>query len=283
MVGNTMFQKVKDLLAGLYSFYHQRPLNRANLLSTCELLNKTPLMPTRSGGTRWVDHLPWALDNFLRGYTPIVQHLKQGARWIQQAKAKRYFNSARGSSLLRFCGFLHDTLSHLSSLSATLQKSGVTLAEAHSSIVATKTVLEKEGPMLKATSGLMYEGVELARTSDSKTVKSSQDHLLAKLISSLEDRFKDFSAGVLSATKLSSFHNWADPANAAGLFRIMSVKSDWRLRLTPASLSDLLTVQLMSAEIKSFDPNPAIDLWSTEGARTRRPDSLRLTHCILFS
>lgn len=61
----------------------------------------------------------------------------------------------------------------------------------------------REGPMLKATSGLMYEGVELTGTSDSKTVKSCQDHLLAKLISSL----KDFSAGFLSATKLSCFHN----------------------------------------------------------------------------
>lgn len=77
--------------------------------------------------------------------------------------------------------------------------------------------------MLKATSGLTYEGVELARTGDNKTVKSSQD-LLAKLISSLEDRFKDFSAGVLSATKLSSFRNWAEPANAAGLLRVMSVR-----------------------------------------------------------
>lgn len=74
---NTTFQRVEELLSGLYSFYHQSPLNRATLLSTCEALNKTPLMPTRIGGTRWVGHLLRALDNFLRGYAPILQHLEK--------------------------------------------------------------------------------------------------------------------------------------------------------------------------------------------------------------
>lgn len=67
----------------------------------------------------------------------------QGVRGVQQAKAKKFFSSARDSSLMKFCGFLHDTVGHLSSLSASLQKSGITVAEAHSSLVATKTVLEK--------------------------------------------------------------------------------------------------------------------------------------------
>jgi len=64
-------------------------------------------------------------------------------RGVQQAKAKKFYSSARDSAVVKFCGFLHDTLGHLSSLSATLQKSAITLAEAHTSVVATQAVLEK--------------------------------------------------------------------------------------------------------------------------------------------
>ena len=43
---------------------------------------------------------------------------------------------------MKFCGFLHDILGHLSKLSATLQMSAITLAEAHS-LLATQSMLEK--------------------------------------------------------------------------------------------------------------------------------------------
>ena len=66
---------------------------------------------------------------------------------------------------------------------------------------------------MKATSGLSFEGVELSR-SDNRAVKVSQDSLLSN---SMSDRFEDFGAGVLSATNLVNFKNWADPANSAGL------------------------------------------------------------------
>eukprot|EP00063_Salmo_salar_P088414 XP_014063249.1 PREDICTED: uncharacterized protein KIAA1586-like [Salmo salar] len=74
---NVMFQKVEDLLSGLYTFYHSSPLNRANLINRFQALGQTPLVPTRIGGTRWVGHLLAALDHFLRGYQGLVQHLEQ--------------------------------------------------------------------------------------------------------------------------------------------------------------------------------------------------------------
>lgn len=74
---NVMFQKVEDLLSGLYTFYHTSPLNRANLVNSFQALGHTPLVPTRIGGTRWVGHLLHALDHFLRGYQGLVQHLEQ--------------------------------------------------------------------------------------------------------------------------------------------------------------------------------------------------------------
>lgn len=74
---NNLYQRVEDLLSGMYTFYHVSPLNRANLISSFRILGHTPLVPTRIGGTRWVGHLLRALDHFLRGYQGIVQHLEQ--------------------------------------------------------------------------------------------------------------------------------------------------------------------------------------------------------------
>lgn len=62
---------------------------------------------------------------------------------MPQAKAKKFYSLAKESALLQFCGFLFNVLSHLSSLSATLQKSTITLAEAHAYLLATQAVLDK--------------------------------------------------------------------------------------------------------------------------------------------
>ena len=66
-----------------------------------------------------------------------------GVRGVAQAKARKFYASARDSSLLSFLGFLHDVLTHLSSLSASLQTSAITLPDAHASVVATQALLEK--------------------------------------------------------------------------------------------------------------------------------------------
>ena len=57
MKKNPMFQRVEELLSGLFTFYHTSPLNRANLVNTFQTLKATPLIPTRIGGTRWVGQL----------------------------------------------------------------------------------------------------------------------------------------------------------------------------------------------------------------------------------
>lgn len=73
---------------------------------------------------------------------------------------------------------------------------------------------------MKVTSGQRYEGVELSR-SDNRNVKVLQDNMLREIINSMNNRFEDFGAGFLAATKLVSFKNWADPANSAGLLMML--------------------------------------------------------------
>ena len=66
------------------------------------------------------------------------------------------------------------------------------------------------------------------------------------------------------------------PAHSAdaerGFSEMKLVKSDWRSSLRSDVLSDLLFIQLHAADIKDFDPEPAIALWSVSGEAAKRPD-----------
>lgn len=72
MSKNMCHVKLEELLLGLYYFYHNSPLNRANLKRSFEMLSMRTVIPTRVGGTRWMGHVKTALDHFLRGYAAIV-------------------------------------------------------------------------------------------------------------------------------------------------------------------------------------------------------------------
>ena len=70
------------------------------------------------------------------------------------------------------------------------------------------------------------------------------------------------------------------PASTAecerGFSAMKVVKSNQRSSLNGDTLSDLLMVKLHSAEISSFDPHPAMELWKTHSLdapkKRRRPD-----------
>ena len=85
-------------------FYHYSPLNRANLKKSAEALAQPCLIPIRVGGTRWMAHTLTSLDNFLRGYTVLKQHLGQVSkfRWnitlklfiiVLSIRIEKYFTS----------------------------------------------------------------------------------------------------------------------------------------------------------------------------------------------
>ncbi|KAJ8272966.1 hypothetical protein GJAV_G00095620 [Gymnothorax javanicus] len=179
-------------------------------------LELSPIMPTRVGGTRWLAHLLRAIDHFLRGYPPIMPHLNQitspdvqGVSAVQQCKAKCFSAAAKEAVVLRFSGFLHDTLRHLSRVSETLQKSDISIADAHSCLSSTHALLEsyktRAGPMTKATQDEVFKGVSLTsgramprgQEGEDRVLISCQEQLLDRLIESIRDRFKDRSSDVL--------------------------------------------------------------------------------------
>ena len=56
-----------------------------------------------------------------------------------------------------------------------------------------------------------------------------------------------------------------------GFSQMTLVKTDWRSRLQSATLSDLLLIKIESADIETFNPEPAFCLWNASGERSKRP------------
>ena len=223
---NKLHQDLETLLMGLYNFYHYSPLNRSNLKAAYTLLDMTPLMPTRVGGTRWVGHQKRALDNFLNGYQAILLHLEQiqspdaqGVNKDQQAKAKNFFKLARSADMVAYVCFMHDVLDQLSKLSEKMQKKKVTMAEVCTSLECTKAVLcryqTKSGPMLiklDAEEKGTFKKTNLE--GEMKGFQSSRRDLLEDLRQCLEHRFEDTTQDIIQATKLLNFQKyWPNKEN----------------------------------------------------------------------
>lgn len=50
------------------------------------------------------------------------------------------------------------------------------------------------------------------------------------------------------------------------------VKSDWRNSLTDEAVTDIMRITLHSANIKEYNPDPAVHLWNTASILGRRPN-----------
>ena len=57
-----------------------------------------------------------------------------------------------------------------------------------------------------------------------------------------------------------------------GFSQMNIMMTDWRSRLRDTSLTDQLTVVLASPGIEEYNPEDAVHLWVTAGARSRRPN-----------
>ncbi|PIK47650.1 hypothetical protein BSL78_15480 [Apostichopus japonicus] len=122
-----MFQKLVQLLLSLFLFYHNSTLNRGLLRRTAEALGVKKLIPTRTGGTRWIGHTQAALNNLLSGYPAIIQHwleIKDHNKTSADSKGKSagFIKLLLSRTFLELIHFVVDITSILSILSRTFQK-----------------------------------------------------------------------------------------------------------------------------------------------------------------
>lgn len=66
------------------------------------------------------------------------------------------------------------------------------------------------------------------------------------------------------------------PASTAecerGFNLMKQIKNDWRCALANNTLNDLMTILLYGANVGSYNPARAVELWLADGARRKRPD-----------
>ena len=140
--------------------------------------------------------------------------------------------------------------------------------------------------MMKATSGLTFEGVKLSvGKNDDRAVKTAGQTLLSRLRDSLNDRFQDVGEEVLRATMLASFKNWEDEFFCHTLAHLMYLFLFIRGRAASAArtllyssvfffLSFFLLLLLLLLPRKSYFP------WIKSGKKTSQKC---LTPCQIYS
>ncbi|XP_061193371.1 zinc finger protein 862-like [Saccostrea echinata] len=240
---------VSGLLLGLYYFYHNSPLNRANLKESYKTLGIDMKMPTRVGGTRWVGHVLLALKNMFHGYASIKQHLYQlafgsGVQAIAKCKALGLYKILVDDNNITFAAFLLDNLSLLHIMSQVFQREESCVADIHRALNSCLCSLNRFSDIFPDVHVLSWPEVQ-RQFNRYENIFGLIDLLLTLPSSSSECE--------------------------RGFSQMKKIKKETRTRLTEASFNDLMTVHLHSDAIDKFDPIPAINKWTTMAMTKRRP------------
>ena len=251
--GVKLYEKADAALLGLYLFYRNSPLNRANLKNSFEACGMSMLLPTRVGGTRWVPHTKRALSNVLTGYKCIIQHLERlrnpdGGEFHKDAaqKAKYFLGVLCEKSCLQFMFFLWDIVEALCILSETLQRRDISIGEVWTVVEATKSLLttyiDNNGPKLSMVIDTdEHEGTVLKGTN--RAFVGVRKNLLESLIEKLDRRFGT-DVEFLKATNIVQLKQWPvqDSAGTYGDHDIAILSSKFSQLMRRSGLDPYLCV-----------------------------------------
>ena len=204
-----LYSVVFSLLSSLFAWY-KHYLQRANLKAAFESLQKVHVLPTRVGGTRWLQHTKLATTQVIRGYQGFVLHLEQVAQ-SGDSKAKGLLRQLKQKSTVYFMFFLNDLLTPLSSLSATMQRRDVTVCECHASLKCTLEVVNKlktrHGYHLRSVHG--YDELHgTALTGGSSEFDNQMPKAIDAVQKCMNARYGEFNSGVMAAMSIADFKTW---------------------------------------------------------------------------
>ncbi|ELU08638.1 hypothetical protein CAPTEDRAFT_204943 [Capitella teleta] len=151
-------------------------------------------IPTRIGGTKWINHFLKALNTMFKAHSAILQHLQnlQDEKADQAQKARGMTRWLRDEQLITFALFMRDILQFLVKISLIAQRS-------------TSTVAEVYGVMKSVTTA-----IATFETRPTPGEKQVQNHMLLKEElnprASIIWRFED--SDLLKATHILSLKAW---------------------------------------------------------------------------
>ncbi|KAG7178080.1 hypothetical protein Hamer_G003842 [Homarus americanus] len=209
------------LLLGIYLFFEKSSLNRSMLKRAHDICQVPFLVPTRVGGTRWLQHMLQVLEHLLKSYKAIVLHMQQIQNPDDPAyhkdssrKAKNYLLLLTSADIAQYLHLLLDVVRCLGGLSGLFQHGQTNIFVIVNEIQTAVDVLNKyltwPGPSLRRImegDTTMLQGEKLSCRSN--TFKTARCDMLTSLISCLNKRFIDKVSTILQNAWILNFKLWS--------------------------------------------------------------------------
>uniref|UniRef100_A0A8D1Y450 Sperm flagellar 2 n=1 Tax=Sus scrofa TaxID=9823 RepID=A0A8D1Y450_PIG len=208
-----LYNDVTRLLHSLHRFHHNSPVPTSSLITAFKSLPLRPGTPSPVDGRRWLRGLQAALQNFLKGYPAIVQHLlstDEGGSDTSHQKAKELLDVLLQADIVKFVHFLVDVINVLSLLSHVIQNRNSSIADIFATLESTLEMLRiyqtRPGPKERRVESVThFHGNCLGGRGNISDVRNM---VLTHLIERLQGCFRDASQDVVKATTIGSFKLW---------------------------------------------------------------------------
>ncbi|XP_014663082.1 PREDICTED: uncharacterized protein LOC106805838 [Priapulus caudatus] len=198
-----------------------------------ELLDESIIRPTRTDGTRWVDHKQRDLQALERNYVAVAAHFtkigseqRSDVRKEDAVKARGMVKKMCSYKFVLYMAMYIDILQEPSQVSLVFQKEDICLADVIEVVRTTEEILHdmcnKHGPKLQSVKRQCSEGSyrSLALTgfeTGHAQFLASRPHHIQPLINCLEQRFSTFRDDeLLSAVQSLNPKTWPEDLKDLG-------------------------------------------------------------------
>ena len=234
---STYFDEIDDLMTQLYYMFKRSAKKWKKLRATGEILQEHVLKPTRSHGTRWIDHRRRFLktvDINLPSLVTMLEDMASNERddisSVDAAKYKGYVMVLKSRKLLLFLAFYQDIVNDLADLSTSLQYEHLPISAVRNIILSTLMSLEtKRNGQSQHTKKVLqqvveanhweYRGLQLKhRSTDVSELEKQANAVLDNIRKSTDKRFDFTEDKVLQAATVLNIKNFPTDKDALATF-----------------------------------------------------------------
>ena len=261
----------------LYYLYRRSPKRWRELKAVAEMLKKNVVKPSRSQGTRWIDHRRKALACLAKNYQCVATQFEEQATGQRKdipaadaAKMKGYLKLLKSCKFVLHMALYQDLVDDMADLSLQFQRDDLPLSAVRSSMVLAQVALRRKrttpGPHLRPVlaavneavgdetrSTFFFQGVEL-EAKPTEPFSRQTTVIVDNIISCIGNRFSNFQDDpVIMATEILDHTNYpSDDPEALieyGLDEVQTICDHFKPLLTQKGC-DLMKVEREWINIK---------------------------------
>ena len=148
---DTYFEQIDELMMRLYYLYRRSPKGWRELKTVAGILKEHVLKPSRSQGTRWIDHRRKALTCLATNYHSIATQFEEQATGERKdipaanaAKMKGYLKLMKSFKFVLHLVLYQDLLDDLAEVSLEFQRDDLSLFAVRSSVMLSQASIRKK-------------------------------------------------------------------------------------------------------------------------------------------